>query len=167
MDLLGIGIGLPQLLLVLLVALLVLGPERLPEVARQLARGLRTLRSYADDVQGQFQGEIGGLREEFLDIQRDLSSIHGDLRGGLIEIDSTVRSIQAEVNSVAVTPGATGVLGGPSPTEGLSNITPPSSLDYVPAAPKPPTMGGSSGRPAEVLVPLPDGRLPDYRPGGR
>jgi len=39
------GIGPLELLMVLLVALLVLGPQRLPEVAVQLARALRAIRS--------------------------------------------------------------------------------------------------------------------------
>jgi ceramide glucosyltransferase len=63
----GIGIGPVQLLVIFVVAFFVLGPERLPEVARTLARGVRTLRGYASEVQGQFDGEIGGLRE-FADV---------------------------------------------------------------------------------------------------
>src|SRR5579883_1519361 len=99
MDFLGIGVGLPQLLVVLVVAFFVLGPERMPEVARQLARGVKLLRSYATDVQSQFEGEFGDIREEFVGIQRDLSGIQEDLRGGLLEIDSSLRSVHSEVQS--------------------------------------------------------------------
>ena len=38
------GLGLEKIALVLLIALLVLGPERLPEVAEQAGRNLRKLR---------------------------------------------------------------------------------------------------------------------------
>src|SRR5581483_7894544 len=99
MDPLGIGIGGTQIIVVLIVAFFVLGPERLPEVARQIARGIRTLRGYATDVQTQFGGEIEDLREEFSTIQRDLTSIQGNLRSGLMEIDSSIRSVHGDVQS--------------------------------------------------------------------
>jgi Tat protein translocase TatB subunit len=38
------GIGTPELLVILVVALVVLGPKRLPEVARSLGKGLAELR---------------------------------------------------------------------------------------------------------------------------
>ena len=45
------GVGLSEIVVVVVVALLVLGPEKLPEVARQLGRTLRELRRTADDLQ--------------------------------------------------------------------------------------------------------------------
>ena len=38
------GIGMPELLVILVVALVVLGPQRLPEVARALGKALAELR---------------------------------------------------------------------------------------------------------------------------
>src|SRR5262250_9109 len=38
------GIGVPELLVIMVVALVVLGPKRLPEVARALGKGLAELR---------------------------------------------------------------------------------------------------------------------------
>ena len=35
------GIGLPEILILLLVALLIFGPKRLPEMGRSLGRGMR------------------------------------------------------------------------------------------------------------------------------
>lgn len=43
-DALMFGIGTPELLVILVVALIVLGPQRLPEIARALGKGLAELR---------------------------------------------------------------------------------------------------------------------------
>ena len=39
------GIGLPEILIVLVIALIVLGPKRLPDAGRSLGRGLREFKS--------------------------------------------------------------------------------------------------------------------------
>ena len=44
------GIGMPELLLILVVALLVLGPKRLPEAARSLGRGLAEFRRASSEL---------------------------------------------------------------------------------------------------------------------
>ena len=45
------GLGFGELLLILIIALLVLGPKRLPQLARQLGRGIREFRSAASEFQ--------------------------------------------------------------------------------------------------------------------
>jgi sec-independent protein translocase protein TatB len=47
-----LNIGPQELLVILIVALLVVGPQRLPELSRQLGRGLREFRKIQDDVKG-------------------------------------------------------------------------------------------------------------------
>ena len=44
------GIGMPELLVILVVALLVLGPKRLPEMARSLGRGLAEFRRASTEL---------------------------------------------------------------------------------------------------------------------
>jgi sec-independent protein translocase protein TatA len=45
----GGSIGFPELLVVLVIALIVLGPKRLPEVGRSLGRGMR---EFKDSISG-------------------------------------------------------------------------------------------------------------------
>ena len=44
------GIGMPELLVILVVALLVLGPKKLPDVARALGRGMAEFRRASSEL---------------------------------------------------------------------------------------------------------------------
>jgi Tat protein translocase TatB subunit len=44
------GIGMPELLVIMVIALLVLGPKRLPEVARSLGRGMSEFRRASSEL---------------------------------------------------------------------------------------------------------------------
>ncbi len=52
------GIGFPELLVILILALVVLGPQRLPELARTLGKGFAMLKRAADDAQAQVRDEL-------------------------------------------------------------------------------------------------------------
>ena len=68
--------GPQQLIVIAIVALLVFGPERLPEFARMAARGLAKVRNEAAK-------NIGELREitEFGEIEREFNDIRGQVTG--------------------------------------------------------------------------------------
>ncbi len=51
----------PELILILALALIVLGPKRLPEIARALGKGLSTFRRATDE-----------LKEEFRQVEEDI-----------------------------------------------------------------------------------------------
>lgn len=44
------GIGMPELIVILVAALIIIGPKRLPDLAKSLGRGLSEFRRAADDV---------------------------------------------------------------------------------------------------------------------
>ena len=63
-------VGLLELAVIALVAILVLGPERLPELARQAAQLLRKARTLANNARDELRTELG---PEYADLQlRDL-----------------------------------------------------------------------------------------------
>ena len=51
--------GWAEIAVVLIVALLVFGPDKLPEIARQAARGIRTVRQMAENAKNDLGREIG------------------------------------------------------------------------------------------------------------
>jgi len=52
------GLGFGEILIILVLALLLLGPSKLPEAAKQLGKGLRDFRKATDDLKQQFEGEL-------------------------------------------------------------------------------------------------------------
>jgi sec-independent protein translocase protein TatB len=61
-------VGLGEVIVLLVVALFIFGPERLPKVAAQAGRGLRDLRSMASAARKEIQDSIGPEFDEFKDI---------------------------------------------------------------------------------------------------
>jgi sec-independent protein translocase protein TatA len=45
------GIGMPELMIIMALALVVIGPQKLPELARSIGKGLAELRRATDDLQ--------------------------------------------------------------------------------------------------------------------
>jgi Tat protein translocase TatB subunit len=56
------GIGMPELIVILVVALVVLGPQRLPEVARTLGKAMAEFRRQTSEIVEEFQTQA--LRDE-------------------------------------------------------------------------------------------------------
>ena len=51
------GIGFPELLLIMAIALIVLGPKRLPDLARALGRGFSEFKRATDELKQTFEAE--------------------------------------------------------------------------------------------------------------
>jgi sec-independent protein translocase protein TatB len=53
------GIGLPELMVIIIVAVVVFGPDRLPDLAKQAGRFVRQVRNLAQSAQNQLREELG------------------------------------------------------------------------------------------------------------
>jgi sec-independent protein translocase protein TatA len=58
------GIGFPELVMILAVALIVLGPQRLPEVARMLGRAYAQLRRASEEFQNTIRQDLAALERQ-------------------------------------------------------------------------------------------------------
>ena len=100
-----LGIGLPEIILILIVALIVVGPKRLPEVAAQIARVIRQLRGYATDVTSQMRSELDELTREYEQVRKELQEFRQvavkDLDSVSREVDRTIREAPAIIESSA------------------------------------------------------------------
>ncbi len=78
------GMGMPEIILILAIALIVLGPKKLPEIAKSLGRGIAEFRKATQDF------------KESLDVDDDLKEARDtiqEIKGG---IEQTVKESMTE-----------------------------------------------------------------------
>ncbi|HEU18184.1 MAG TPA: twin-arginine translocase TatA/TatE family subunit [Deltaproteobacteria bacterium] len=64
------GIGMPELIVILIVALIIIGPKKLPDLARSLGKGLAEFRRATDDVKESLN--VDGIKNDAKDIKDSL-----------------------------------------------------------------------------------------------
>jgi len=71
------GIGIPELLVILVIAFVVVGPEKLPKLARSLGKGFYELRRATDGLREEFEkedvssGEMLPVKEETPSLKKE------------------------------------------------------------------------------------------------
>jgi sec-independent protein translocase protein TatB len=126
-------VGFSELMVIAVVALIVIGPERLPRVARTMGHLFGRLQRYVNDVKADINREI-----ELEELRKFKTTFEDAARGFESSVNTTVSSVQSEV----------------AKTEGeLNSMTqigdPPPASSPVPAVPMPEqaarAQGGAGG----------------------
>ncbi|MEW6665785.1 MAG: TatA/E family twin arginine-targeting protein translocase [Thermodesulfobacteriota bacterium] len=79
------GIGLPELVVILVVALIIFGPKKLPELAKALGRGMSEFKKASEEIK-----ESLNMDEELREVKRDLDeSVQGVERSLESAVDET------------------------------------------------------------------------------
>ena len=89
-----LGIGLPEVILILVVALIVLGPQRLPEVARMLGRAYAQLRRASEEFQNTIRQDLAAIERQE-DAQRN-QAVAQELRERFADIEEVQTAIIRE-----------------------------------------------------------------------
>ncbi|MFY2028685.1 Sec-independent protein translocase protein TatB [Achromobacter xylosoxidans] len=138
-------VSLTELMVIGVVALIVIGPERLPKVARTVGHLLGRAQRYVNDVKSDIQREIeldelrkfkSEMETAAQDVQQSLNDTHNALQ-------EPVQQFRAELDEVAREAS-----GKPAITAGAKTAT--ASADPRAAAPADPLMTPQAGQPAEA-----------------
>lgn len=138
-------VSLTELMVIGVVALIVIGPERLPKVARTVGHLLGRAQRYVNDVKSDIQREIeldelrkfkNEMEDAAQGVQQSLNDTHASLQEPVqqfrAELDEVAREASGKVAPVIV---------GDAPAEAARAIAPPGqnhSLDLdLPATPEP------------------------------
>ena len=74
------GIGLPEMIIIMVIALIVIGPSKLPELARALGKGMAEFRKATQEI------------KDSLDIDDDFQAVKNDLADTVSDIEHTISS---------------------------------------------------------------------------
>lgn len=96
-------VGLSEMMVIAVVALVVIGPERLPRVARTLGHLLGRMQRYVNDVKADINREIEldelrKFKDQFHDAKQ---SVENSIQGGLDGAKAEVEAVGNLVSSVA------------------------------------------------------------------
>lgn len=105
-----------EIIIILLVALIVLGPQRLPDVARKVGRWSTELREAARELRSGLEAEVGDLAQLRSEIEKPITEIRRDLT----DLDRDIDQAGAEVRRLPwVGPQPKS---GPTPADALADL---------------------------------------------
>jgi sec-independent protein translocase protein TatB len=116
-------IGFSEIVVIGVVALIVIGPERLPKVARTLGHMFGRLQRYVNEVKADInrEMELDELRKLQSEVQSAARDIEQSVTHAAQSVESGVRSVESELNQAASGSGAAAppppsTAGDPAPT---------------------------------------------------
>ncbi len=121
-----LGIGLPELLVILVLILIVVGPSRLPEMAAQLARFIRAARRYGNQVTKDFNEALSELEEEYDEMKGEWKEVSQGLDKSVKDVGRELKAADADVRKA---------LDGAIPSERSSGASETSEASKPPTPP--------------------------------
>ena len=94
-------IGFSEIVLIAVVALIVIGPEKLPKVARTLGHMFGRLQRYVNEVKADINREIelDELRKLQTQVQDAARDIEQSMSGAAHQVESGLRSVEEQLNA--------------------------------------------------------------------
>lgn len=93
------GVGPAEMVLIVVAALIFVGPQRLPKLAADIARTIREIRQYT----GSFAAEFN---EVIKDIEKDTEADRGEWKEISTGLGETVKGLDASIQGTATPPNA-------------------------------------------------------------
>jgi Tat protein translocase TatB subunit len=134
-----LGIGFPELLFIFIIALMVFGPRRLPEIAGKAGKYVRDLRNMSQGFMAEWQREItvATRMEEIEQVRKELEETKQALTQSRTEITAQAAQVSKTANTVI------GHSIAPPSTPSLKPIPPASETPEIETATEPVPLSGS------------------------
>ena len=90
-----------EMALVAVIAVVVLGPQRFPEFAVQIARAIKYLRGYANDATSELRAEFQELTREYEEMRKELDEVRSSVSRDAGSVSKEITSAGGELRRVA------------------------------------------------------------------
>ena len=99
-------IGFSEIVVIAVVALIVIGPERLPKAARTLGHLFGRLQRYVNDVKADInrEMELDELRKLQKEVQTAASELKSSVESAAQGVETGVRDVERELNTAGIEP---------------------------------------------------------------
>ena len=82
-------LGFPEILMIFIIALLVFGPKKLPELGKSLGKGLREFKKATDELKSNWD-------EQLKDVEKSVNEVRDTVHSATRDVEN---KIKAEINS--------------------------------------------------------------------
>ena len=76
-------LGFSEILVIFVIALLVFGPKKLPDLGKSLGKGIREFRKATDELKSSWEEQVKDISAPLNDVKRDIHSMGQDLKSDL------------------------------------------------------------------------------------
>src|SRR5437764_6796768 len=73
-------LGFSEMLVVFIVALLVFGPKKLPELGKSLGKGIREFKKATDELKSSWEEQVRDIQTPLEDVKKDIHTVGQDMR---------------------------------------------------------------------------------------
>jgi sec-independent protein translocase protein TatB len=147
-------IGFSELVVIGIVALIVIGPEKLPKTARTLGHLFGRLQRYVSDVKADIsrEMELEELRKLQTQVQNAARDIETSVSAAARDVETGVRNVESELNATAVDSTPAPLTAAPPTDAGPppAASAPPAPAPTAPTAPAPHARRAPAETPAEA-----------------
>ena len=98
-----LGIGAMEAVVILVIALIIFGPGRLPEIMGDAGRAVRDFRRATRELTGDFQDSVSEVRDTYQELEQEMRQTATDFRS---DAQSMADDVNTAVSDIGATPAA-------------------------------------------------------------
>ncbi len=123
-----VGMGWQEILVIAVVAIMIFGPDKMPEMAGQAGKLLRDFRRLTQDMSGEFEKQTGvSVKDLKANVDKEIAGLKSEMAGTTASVQKEINSVKSSVNKTATSVGKSVSSATGSKSTGASKSTTKSS----------------------------------------